>query len=82
MAQLDYNAPAEFFAGAARGRRGPPFRYRRFDTAAEAIQFAMESVPPPLLVSVSIQVGDDRLEHTHIRKHYEDPAFPLPRPTA
>jgi hypothetical protein len=40
MSNFDYNAPAELFP--AKVRTGRRIHYRRFDTAAEAIRFAIE----------------------------------------
>ena len=45
---FDYNAPAELFP--LRNKRvATHARYRRFDTAAEAVRFAIEDVPAPAL---------------------------------
>jgi hypothetical protein len=44
MSHFDYNAPAELFPAKVRtGRRR--VNYRRFDTAAQAIRFAIEELP-------------------------------------
>ena len=54
-------------------------RYRRFDTAAEAIRFAIEELPPPLLVGASLQVEDERFDSDQIRELYQSAAYPLER---
>ena len=76
MSNFDYNAPAELFPTKVRGRR---VHYRRFDTAAEAIRFAIEELPEPLLAGAYLQVEDDRFASEEIRELYESVAYPLDR---
>ena len=52
---------------------------RRFDTAAEAIRFAIEELPPPLLVGAYLQVEDERFDSDQIRELYQSAAYPLER---
>ena len=73
---FDYNAPADLFL--ARNRKRGGVRYRRFETAAEAIRFA-EELPPPLLLGAYLQVGDERFNRGQIRELYENAAYPLNR---
>jgi len=75
---LDYAAPADFFP--ARGRKGGSVRYRRFDTAAEAIRYAVEELPAAMLIGAYLQVEDDRFDGDQIRELYESAAYPLSRP--
>jgi hypothetical protein len=77
MSNFDYNVPAEFFP--AKVRTGRRIRYRRFDTAAEAIRFAIEELPPPLLAGAYLQVEDERFAGEEIRELYESAAYPLAR---
>jgi hypothetical protein len=77
MSNIDYNAPAELFP--AKVRASPRIHYRRFDTAAEAIRFAIEELPAPLLAGAYLQVEDDRFAGEEIRELYESAAYPLAR---
>jgi hypothetical protein len=79
VADFDYGAPAGIFARSpARGRHSP-VRYQRFGTAAEAIRYAVEQVPPELFPGISIEIDEDTLDHNAIRRLYEDAAYPLTR---
>ena len=77
MSSFDYDAPAKLFP--AKVRTGRRIHYRRFDTAAEAIRFAMEELPPPLLAGAYLQVEDERFAGEEIRELYESAAYPLER---
>jgi hypothetical protein len=78
MAKFDYSAPAELFLTAHRkiARRN---RYRRFDRAAEAIRFAVEDVPEPVIRGAFMQVDDRRHGHDAIRALYDSADYPLKR---
>ncbi len=82
MSTFDYNAPAEIFGnkGTMRGRR--PIGYRRFSSGAEALRFAMEDVPPPLLAGIVLEVDEERYDHVAIRSLYEHSDYPLARDDA
>ena len=76
MGSFDYNAPAELFH--TRGQRSKgPVDYRRFDTAAQAIRFAIEELSAPMLLGAYLQVEDDRFDSEQIRALYENAAYPL-----
>jgi len=49
MNQFQFDAPAELFVGSSRGHSRRAMQYRRFDTGAEAIRYAVENLPPELL---------------------------------
>ena len=75
---FNFNAPAELFP--SRNRKvASKVKYRRFDKAAEAIRFAIEELPEPLLLGATIQIGDERLGHQQIRALYDSEGFPLKR---
>jgi hypothetical protein len=76
MKPFDYKAPAELFP--SRNRKFPSkVKYRRFDKVAEAIRFAIEELPEPLLLGAYLQVDEQRLGHQDIRALYQSPAYPL-----
>ena len=77
MLNIDYDAPAELFPASNR-KRGVK-QYRRFATAAEAIRFAIEELPAPLLVGAYLQVEDARFDGDQIRELYETAAYPFSR---
>jgi hypothetical protein len=79
MASFDYGAEAELFPGAARPSRRQPIGYRRFASAAEALRFAIEELPPQSLAGAALEVGDDRFDSHAMRELYEAAAYPLAR---
>jgi hypothetical protein len=80
MAAFDYDAEAELFPGAARPYRGgQPVGYRRFASAAEALRFAMEELPPASLAGAALEVGDERFDSHGMRQLYEASGYPLAR---
>jgi hypothetical protein len=75
MAEIDFGAPAELFVRATL-RKPSPVRYRRFDTASEAIRFAVEELPENESRAAVIEVDEVRYEGAAIRALYE--ALPAP----
>ena len=78
MKKFDFAAPAELFP--SRNRKiANKVRYRRFDTAADAIRYAVEELPEPLLLGAYIEINESRLGHKDIRALYDCESYPLPR---
>jgi hypothetical protein len=76
MTSFDYNAPADLFP--ARSRSGHrPVGYRRFNTAAEAIRFAIEQMPSEFLDGTVMESGDERADGFRIKSLYESKDYPL-----
>ncbi len=76
MDKFNFDAPAELFP--SRNRKiVNKIKYRRFDRAAEAIRFAVEELPEPLLLGAYIQIDEERLGHKDIRGLYDSAEYPL-----
>ncbi|HEY0331734.1 MAG TPA: hypothetical protein VGC77_21885 [Rhodopseudomonas sp.] len=79
MAAFNYNTAAELFPAAIRKKKRAGFAYRRFDTAAAAVQFAIEQLPADSLNGAYLQVDEARFDQSGIRTLYESESFPLER---
>ena len=80
MTRFDYDASAELFFGIpARNRK---MTYRRFDSATEAIAFAIEELDPASLNFATLEVDEVRFDRQAIRRLYDDPAYPRLREKA
>ncbi|MCL6708310.1 hypothetical protein M8R20_15020 [Pseudomonas sp. R2.Fl] len=79
MADFDYMTTAGLYAGKKhRGGNVSP-RYKRFDTAAEAVRFAIEDLPGSQLQGSVLEVDEARFDGKQIRKLYDAPGYPFPR---
>jgi hypothetical protein len=79
---FDYQRSAELFPTRSRKPRRNPVTYRRFDTAAAAVRFAIEELPSDLLLGAYLQVDEERFGSVGIRQLYESPRYPLKRRAA
>jgi len=74
--KFDYNAPAELYPGRNRNS-AKKVSYRRFERAADAIRFAIEELPGPLLLGACIEIDEQRLNHQDIQALYASEQYPL-----
>ena len=77
MDSFDYSAFAEIFPG--RQRNGMAGRYRRFETAAEALRFAMEDVPAKARQGLTLDVSEIRFGRAEIEELYRSADYPFAR---
>ncbi|OAP40185.1 hypothetical protein [Sinorhizobium americanum] len=78
MATFDYSAAAGLYPCKTVRRTGR-LRYKRFESAAEALRFAIEDMPVSMLRGSILEVDEARYDGQQIRRLYEADAYPLPR---
>ena len=79
MTTFDYSTQAELYLTRARKPKPRSFTYKRFARAADAIRFAIEELPPELLVGSYLEVDEARFDSRGIRCLYESLEYPLVR---
>ena len=55
-------------------------KYRRFETAAEALRYAIEDLRTPKAFGAWLEVGDERFNSSEIQRLYEADDYPLRKP--
>jgi hypothetical protein len=79
MSNNDFTTPAELYSSRAhRSGRFSGLKYRRFETLAEAVKFAVEEIPSQLHFA-TINAGNACYRETDIRELYSSDNFPLTR---
>jgi hypothetical protein len=78
LSRFDYGAPAELYPSRIKKGRGR-ITYKRFDTAAEALRFAIEEIPSAVLLGAYLEVDEARFGVQEIRFLYESAGYPLKR---
>ena len=76
---FDYEPVAELFPARSRKFNRQFSRYRRFDRAADALRFAIEELPPQLLLGAYLEVEEERFDSDEMRGLYDSAKFPLAR---
>jgi YD repeat-containing protein len=79
---FDYNASADLFSMTNRNGRRQPLGYRHFESAAEAIRYAVEEIPAQNFIGTLLQVDESRCDSREITRLYASPSFPLARKIA
>ena len=77
--EFDYRAPAEFYAGRSLRAKRAALAYQRFDQAADAIRYAMETLDPGLLRGSFLEIEETRYSGDEIARLYASVHFPLAR---
>ncbi|GEC30871.1 hypothetical protein N181_04655 [Sinorhizobium fredii USDA 205] len=78
MAMFDYSAGAGLYP-CKTVRRTSRLRYKRFDSVAEALRFAIEDMPSSMLRGSVLEVEEARYNGEQMRELYDADAYPLPR---
>ena len=76
---VDYAAAADLYPRATTSSRSRPVGYRRFDTTAEALRYAIEEMPAAHLSGALLEVDEERYDGAAMRSLYDAGAYPLPR---
>ena len=81
MSDFDFDAAAELYVSPRPGMGNPSssMTYRRFSSAAQAIQFVMEELSPIAQNSAVLEVGEHRFDVADIRALYDSERYPLKR---
>jgi hypothetical protein len=82
MSSFDYTAQAELFPAKARGMRRQAVSYMKFDSAADAVRYAIEVLEPALLMGAVLEVDEQRFDSIAIKNLYADANYPFKRVNA
>lgn len=73
----DFQQPAELYFQTPNSGSRKSLSYRRFETLAEAVSFAMEDLSARNRLSSTLQFGERRLRHHEIKFLYQHADFPV-----
>lgn len=76
---FDFGVEAELFTARSNRHKRSAVKYRRFSRAADAIRFAVEELPPELLLGAFLEIDGERYGGEEIRCLYNSSDFPLSR---
>jgi hypothetical protein len=79
---FDFSVEAELFPARSARYKRSTVRYKRFQNAADAIRFAVEELPPELLLGAFLEIDGERYGGEDIRRLYDSSDFPLSRRAA
>lgn len=79
MTRFNYRLPGEIFIPKFSGTRRLGLTYRRFETAAEAVRFAVETLPTAALTACTVETDGGRLGSRELKALYADARYPLAR---
>ena len=75
---FNYRDGASFYPCRSK-HKGSRHRYRRFETVAEALRFAIEELPVALLRGAVLEVDEARFDGAQMQAMYDADAYPLIR---
>jgi hypothetical protein len=78
VSPFNYNDGTGFYPSRSR-QRASGHRFRRFETPAEALRFALEELPVALLRSSVMEVDEARFDSAQMQALYEADDYPLMR---
>jgi hypothetical protein len=79
---FDYEAVAELFPARNRKFNRQFAKYRRLTEPADALRFAIEELPPQLLLGACLEVEEERFDSNEMRRLYDGAGFRLARRAA
>lgn len=81
MNAFNYRTEGELFPGKSQRYKSRHPMYLRFASAAEAVRYAIEVLPPELLPGSQLEVDEERFGRDGIRRLYDSSDYPLTRPS-
>lgn len=77
--QFDFSESAELYGAGSKSGWASSVKYRRFDTAAQAIRYVVEELSGARQRTCILEVNERRFNHIEIRNLYDSSTYPLPR---